>query len=278
MSAARLALLPILVGACASPAPAPAPALDAGLHDAAAPVAVVSAAMVALPGGNFILGALERQQGTDPVHVDPFSVDVTEVTVDAYRACVRAGACRPPAVRSVDALRAECNWDRPGRDRDPINCVSFADAEAYCRWAGKRLPTDEEWEHAARGVEGRNFPWKRGNGREDTAVTPSEWAMLLGHCHDEHHDGVGTCPVGRSPGTRTPEGVDDLGSNVAEWVVRWPNEAAEATRGGSWYTRSTNTFHGSRWGASSVDKSLRADFIGFRCARSAPRPDGGGSP
>jgi formylglycine-generating enzyme required for sulfatase activity len=88
-----------------------------------------------------------------------FQIDRTEVRVSEYRRCVEEGACAPPAVA------AGCNWNAPGRGDHPVNCIDWDQAATYCSWIGKRLPTEQEWEKAARGTDGLF----------DTAGNVDEW-------------------------------------------------------------------------------------------------------
>jgi len=94
-----------------------------------------------------------------------------------------------------------CNADVPGREAHPVDCVSFFDAAAYCAWASKRLPSEEEWELAARGTEGRRFPWG-----EASPVGRDCWNR------------GSSCPVGSFPQGHSPLGVDGLAGNVSEWT------------------------------------------------------------
>lgn len=173
--------------------------------------------------------------------VASFAIDETEVTVGAHRRCVEAGACsagqgrrEPPAPKKRplgwDDLSSGhfCNWDpaRYGRklddpDRHPANCVSVEQAEAYCRWAGKRLPTRDEWEFAARAPDGRTFPW--GDTREPDGGASSAGVNARMKPRDSFlarfpyvacWRNAGTCPVGLDTGT--PLGIHDLAGNVAE--------------------------------------------------------------
>ena len=116
--------------------------------------------MVYVPAGEFLMGSPpgEGEDSEHPQHtvyVSEFSIDKTEVTNAQYRKCVQAGTCREPTT---------CDWAEPtysdsSKADHPMVCVSWQDAKAYCEWAGKRLPTEAEWEKAVRGTDGRKYPW-----------------------------------------------------------------------------------------------------------------------
>jgi formylglycine-generating enzyme required for sulfatase activity len=246
--------------------------------------------MILIPGGEFAMGS-DREGGNDnerPAHrvvVASFQMDRTEVTVRAYRDCVEATSCSEPEgyhPRKGD-FRVFCNWGNPEqRDNHPINCVDFHQAQAFCTWAGKRLPTEEEWEYAARGAgEDRLFPW--GN------APPTE--QRLNACGGEcpahllaAHFPAGpslypasdgwpeTAPVGSFPSGASKQGVVDMAGNVWEWTASTYRtydgakaEAKRVLRGGSWggsdgrTERTTNRFR--------LDEKSRGQFLGFRCAR-----------
>ena len=140
--------------------------------------------MARISGGSFAMGsdAQDANENEKPVHqvtVADFWLDRTEVTVGAYAACVRAGKCGEPEPYTPERgnYRVFCNWRHPeGRAAHPINCVDYEQATAFCTWAGKRLPSEEEWEYAARaGAENRKFPW--GNDQPN--------ATRLNACGDE---------------------------------------------------------------------------------------------
>jgi len=125
--------------------------------------------MLRLSGGHFLMGSSNtrapvNERPVRPVSVGPFWIDRTEVTVAAYRGCVLAGVCALPARAS-----ATCTYDADDPDL-PVSCVHWADADTYCGWAGKRLPSEREWEYAARGPLAVPYPWGTGPNCAD-AVT-----------------------------------------------------------------------------------------------------------
>jgi formylglycine-generating enzyme required for sulfatase activity len=222
--------------------------------------------MIRLAGGTFPMGSppgegYDDERPRHPEAVASFCLDRTEVTVAAYRGCVESGAC------TAADHGAPCNWGVAGRDDHPINCVDWNQAHAYCAAAGKRLPTEKEWELAARGVEGRTYPWGD--------ALPADRACWNGEGNDAGKGRrEGTCAVGSHPGGRTPEGVEDMAGNVWEWVedVYCPylapgcTEAARVNRGGAFsygYATDLRAANRHRYAAAS-----RSPGVGIRCARS----------
>ncbi len=195
---------------------------------------------VAFPGAPFTMGANDGFHDERPPHrvtVPPFQIAKTEVTVAQYRACVEAGACTAPGTE------AGCNWHVAGREQHPVNCVDWAQARAFSTWVGGRLPTEAEWEHAARGG-GAVGPWPWGAEEATCARAVME---------DPSNDGCGrnaTWPVCSKPAGNSRQGLCDLAGNVKEWVedcfgdyagapvdgsARTEGECKErAVRGGSW--------------------------------------------
>jgi formylglycine-generating enzyme len=246
-------------------------------------------AMVVIPGGSLDMGSDEPDANQDerPVHrvqVRDFRLDLTEVTVKAYRACVQARACSEPDayVAQKGNYRIFCNWKHPEpRDLHPVNCVDYRQAKAFCTWAGKRLPSEEEWELEARGGgEGRRYPW--GNDQPTLGRLNACGSECTSHLKANRFpsgpplyasDGwPETAPVGSFPAGASKHGVLDMAGNVWEWTAtRYATydgtrtEAKQVLRGGSWggwdarTERASNRFR--------LEENTRAQFLGFRCAQ-----------
>ena len=232
--------------------------------------------MVRVPAGSFRMGSTSGDDDEKPVHevfVSGFSIDRTEVTVGAYRQCVDAGRCLSSGLTDVVRQPESCNWGQSGREDHPINCVTWSEAKAYCSWAGKRLPTEAEWEKAARGTDGRTYPW----GNESASCSR---AVM-----DDGGNGCGrggmTWAVGSKPSGKSPYGALDLAGNVWEWVSDWydddyyhqspsrdptgpTNGEARVHRGGAWYDFPEFLRASVRTGG---DPLARDPILGFRCAR-----------
>ncbi|MCA9556020.1 MAG: SUMF1/EgtB/PvdO family nonheme iron enzyme, partial [Myxococcales bacterium] len=176
---------------------------------------------VSSAGGSFMMGSPAGDPDESPAHMvelESFWLTRTEVTVDAYAACEKAGKCSDER-QSDDS--AYCNAGRSDRGDHPMNCVSWEAASAYCKWVGGRLPTEAEWEYAARGRGGspRQYPWgdtpeptcSRAVMSEGGYLEPADWG-----CGESR-----TWPVCSKPSGNTPEGVCDLAGNVWEWVGDW---------------------------------------------------------
>ena len=236
-----------------------------------------SAPMATIPAGPFMMGC-DREQYVCPsnelpyheVNVPEFEIDVTEVTQRAYRACVDDNEnCSEPSTEGVEY----CNWGTDDREEHPVNCIDWDQARNYCDWAGKRLCSESEWEKAARGIDGRIYPW--GN----TEAT-CDWAVM----HRDEVNGCGedrTWPVGSKPAGMY--GLYDMAGNVWEVVEddyhSTYNDAPDD--GEPWIENPRGSVHIRRGGSflsvvsSSLRASIRSHFSsgsngGVRCCRDAP--------
>jgi formylglycine-generating enzyme required for sulfatase activity len=210
----------------------------------------------------------ERQQSRagDMVKVRSFSIDKTEVTVAVYRQCVDDGVCTPPSTGEF------CNFGKPDRDAHPINCVDHDQAAAFCAWAGRRLPTRDEWQLAACPSDSRDFPW----GSE----APKDQDCFFRHAVWEG-DGAGahrvsppqgTCPANAHPSGAAPSGALGLAGNVSEWTSTEdaPGSGRFVDIGGNWIARKA-AFLGCKTELSHAAE-YRDSLLGFRCARGDDKP------
>jgi len=228
-------------------------------------------AMVLVPEGEFIRGTNERLPDEGPQHhlfVKSFYIDVYEVTNLQYEHSL-AFTHRPPPSHFVNSRHPE------GKADHPVTFVSWFDAKAYCEWAGKRLPDDKEWEKAARGTDGRVYPW----GDEfsiERVNSPVRWANLRLQGD--------TTPVGAFDGGKSPFGLYDTSGNVWEWTASryeaYPGNTRQSEnyggnyrvlKGGSWWDCS---FYQCGISAPVYNRSFfhpktKNNSFGFRCAKDA---------
>lgn len=214
--------------------------------------------MKLIPAGTFVMGSKDGQKDERPtrrVRVPAFEMDVTEVTLGSYMDCIKTGKCTYPDYDSF------CNWGKTTRLNHPMNCVDWEQAKAYCESVGKRLPTEKEWEYAARGTDGRVFGWGEG--------PPPE-----GVCFNRKRRG--TCAVDDVP-VDSPFGLRGMAGNVWEWTADGYNEdyskkrspERRVYRGASFLEEEKEdlraTYRNMRF------PNTRFDYLGFRCART-PKP------
>ncbi len=214
--------------------------------------------MMFVPEGEFIMGG-----GNGPpqfkVYLDGFWIDRTEVTVGQYEQCIAAKSCEGPANNPVGSGNFEEIKDLP------VEGVSWKMANQYCTWVGERLPTEAEWEKAARGTDGRTYPWGEG-----TSEARANFNNQVGH----------TTAVGSYEEGKSPYGVFDMSGNVMEWVADWlwdyptngetlknPTGPASGTirilRGGMYADSADNTTATVR---KMVGQNDTGGGVGFRCA------------
>lgn len=266
------------------------------------------AGMVWVPDGEFRMGTPDGSPGLADerperlVFLHAFFLDRFEVTNQDYAAFVRSTGHRPPANNNPASTLWDGTVSPPTLATHPVVNVSWEDAVAYCRWSGKRLPTEAEWEKAARGTDGRRYPW--GNDWDwANANSASYWAgrtvefqsgadwdafWIKGEgatiAKEKGVNGeVLTLPVGSFSNGVSPYGIHDLAGNAAEWVQDWydPNYyrtapstdpagpergAIKAMRGGSWLKPAISLRTSDRdWGI----MDSRPSGTGFRCAKDA---------
>jgi formylglycine-generating enzyme required for sulfatase activity len=228
--------------------------------------------MVQVPAGDFMMGCNTGDTDCDsdesPYHavsLDAFYIGIYEVTAGEYKACVDAGDCTYSG-STTDSDRTYNN----SRDDHPINYVNHTDAKTYCEAQGNRLPTAAEWEKAARGTDGRKYPW----GNE----TPTCDLVVMDGCPDD------TQPVGSLTAGASPYGAMDMAGNVLEWTADWYGSAYYGetpvagwvnpqgpTSGGSRVLRGGSFTHSAQKLRTSYRNlqtpNATAPAFGFRCAQ-----------
>ncbi len=244
--------------------------------------------MVYVPAGEFTMGSENGGDDEKPVHtvyLDAYWIDRYEVTNAQFRKCVEAGVCRAPTT---------CDWGRPtyqssDKASHPVVCVDWENARQYCEWAGNRLPTEAEWEKAARGADERVYPW--GDEFDSNKVNFCDKNCEYRHKNHAYDDGYArTAPVGSYPAGASPYGAQDMAGNVWEWCADWSGEDSYASspsrnpqgpnsgetrivRGGSWVDAYSNTNSNVRSAARFSDfPNATSGHTGFRCAVSAESP------
>jgi formylglycine-generating enzyme required for sulfatase activity len=278
---AQVLLVVLLGGPSAADTPATAPSR-------AMTTSTAGSAMVLVPAGRFLRGSrsgegADEERPQRSVHLDAFYIDRHEVSVAQYRACVKARVCTDHRLRGdpppSEAERDLCNYGHAGRDDHPVNCVIWDEAKRYCAWAGKRLPTEAEWEKAARGTDGRRYPW----GSAEPDCKRVNFGPNEEYCHD------GTRPVTAYASSASPYGALQMAGNVWEWTAdvydrryyaKSPSRnptgpscssetqrcAYRVIRGGGWGSLTDRMRAASRFPSTPAERS---HAVGFRCAKSA---------
>ena len=235
--------------------------VPAGFTDAA------GVSMSLVPAGNFIAGSDQGYDNERPVHtvyLDDIYIDTYEVTNALYKACVDEGACPPPD--RTGSFTRESYYGNSQFDHYPVVFVDWENAESYCEWRGMKLPTEAQWEKAARGTDGRRYPW--GDNIDET--------------YANFNNAVGdTMEVGSYESGKSIYGIYDMAGNAWEWVADWysdtyyldapltdppgpPTGAYRVLRGGSWLDDETIVTTSNR-GWNQLEYFTNTDF-GFRCA------------
>ena len=219
--------------------------------------------MALIPAGEFIMGSVDGEDDAISVHtvlLDTFYMDKYEVTNAFYKDCLNAGACSEPRywVHYVEKFYTD----------HPVVYVKWTQADEYCKWRGGSLPTEAQWERAARGVDGRTYPWGEGIACDKASYRS---------CNKSDTEEVGRYESGKSP-----YGIYDMAGSVWEWVADWYDDkyyqysplanplgplsgTSHVLRGGAWSYRVDDLKAYNRR-SGTVD----SDVIGFRCAKDAP--------
>ncbi|MCC7117924.1 MAG: SUMF1/EgtB/PvdO family nonheme iron enzyme [Anaerolineales bacterium] len=222
-----------------------------------------------VPAGQFAMGSNNSEEDEKPLHLvylDAFYMDIYEVTNAAYKACVKTGGCTPP--QDIGSSTRDSYYGNSQFDNYPVVNVDWNQANAYCKWRDASLPTEAQWEKAARGTDGRTYPWG-----ENSACGQANYASCIGD----------TTEVTGYESGKSPYGMYNMAGNVWEWVADWyaekyyqnspvlnPQGPGSGTfrilRGGSWSDvsdiRMINRL--------SSGLSYASTVVGFRCARSSP--------
>jgi sulfatase modifying factor 1 len=237
-----------------------------------------SVPMVSIPAGVFKMGTPEGEGRSDEwpqreIYLDEFAIDQVEVTNERYMKFVQAtGHRNPPNPYGTGTLQSA-----KGVEELPVVQVTWYDSKTYCAWAKKRLPTEAEWEKAARGADGRTYPWGNSPPTDKRANFDREW-----------EEDKTLHPVGTMPGGDSPYGVKDMAGNAREWVSDWydadyyknastrnpqgPDKKGivRSIRGGSWHSPIGDIRVAAR---GKGGFALQTHGTGFRCARGSQGED-----
>jgi eukaryotic-like serine/threonine-protein kinase len=250
----------------------PRPALGIGSTQVSAQDGMVQ---VYVPAGDFLMGsdksrdklAYDNEMPQHTVSLDAYWIDRTEVTNAMYAGCVAARSCSPP--RSFSSLRKSSYYGNGQFSNYPVLFVLWSQAQEYCTWAGRRLPSEAEWEKAARGTDGRLYAWGAG-------ISCSKANVWIGS------DGCGVsdaAAVGSYPSAASPYGALDMTGNVWEWVAdwyaryspKWPTANPTGPAGGTNHVLRGGAYNVNEQVARVADRESNlpdyaSNVVGFRCA------------
>jgi formylglycine-generating enzyme required for sulfatase activity len=245
--------------------------------------------LLCVPAGEFSMGSdPARDSSADvnetpqhTVYLDAFWMDLTEVTNAMYEKCVQAGVCVAPAKDS--SFTNKNYYGASAFDNFPVMHIIRDQAQEYCRWRGGRLPTEAEWEKAARGTDGRIYPW--GNNFAGDRLNYCDANCPRRKPDASYNDGYAdVAPVGSFPSGASPYGLLDMAGNVFEFVLDWYGETYYASspasnpmgpasgdvyvvRGGAWDSKAGIVRTAVRYW---IQPQVSLDYVGFRCMMSSP--------
>lgn len=234
-----------------------------------------SVKMVFVPAGEFSMGSETGDADESPVHsvyLVAFYIDMFEVTNAQYRLCVDAGACSPPV--KTGSFTRDSYYENPAFDDFPVMYVNWDMAQGYCAWRGMGLPSEAQWEKAARGSDGRTYPWGEGIDCQRANYYRQAGTDFIACVGD-------TARVGSYESGQSPYGAYDLTGNVWEWVADWYDASyyrnspssnppgpdtgrARVVRGGAWQFSDFSVRAARRYW---FNPSNALENVGFRCAR-----------
>ena len=257
------------------PTPLPMPPADAKLK-ATWTSPVDGMELVYIPKDQYMIGSLDsdpqasiNEKPQHRVDLSGYWMDKTDVTNAMYAKCVQAGSC-PAKIMNLSFTR-DSYYGNAEFDNYPVIYVNWDEAQTYCAWAGRRLPTEAEWEVAARGTDKRKYPW--GNTSASCNLL-NFGGGLANYCTGD------TTDVGKYSKGASPYGILDMAGNVWQWVADWygsnylvephenplrpSNGEYRVIRGGSWFNATEYIRATTRIGHLPDDET---EYIGFRCAR-----------
>ena len=222
-----------------------------------------------IPQGSFQMGSkdgsIDDEKPAHTLFLDAFWIDQTDVTNAMFAGCVSAGKCKPPQFST--SITRKSYYDNAQYADYPVIYIDWSQADAYCKWAGRSLPSEAQWEKAARGTDGRTYPW--GEGIDSSKA---------------NYNGSDTSKVGSYPDGASPYGALDMAGNVGQWVADWYDStyyqnspqknptgpasgSSRVVRGGSWFSSDDGARSARRDGD---DPSDQINYlVGLRCSVSA---------